>query len=586
MTDKSSLIRKNFFGHYSDNKKSFKNWAQEFEIINNGCLILNELFKHHLILFIQYICSFLSWAEFSRAAELVNFSLISCCDSKTCQKIFLKNSTFLKEVIKINQLDYDYLRQLDPRELFNNYQLIHRIPKFSRFAELDMSGLEFRYTLVRFHPTLPICAIFQFPYTFSVLAYDKDSQIRRKCWATGLLYHQNFFLSDPKIIDLQWSPRGNYLCVFFSKSSKTLEKHVISELHFDCLGNCESKKIVLLHLDTQMGELKSINLAEPFLICQWHQSNHVWSDDNVLTVYNHKFGQIQRFVLNVQEKVVRQHTLSLKPKLFLEKLGEKFVSCINHPNFPHTIILQSVCSKLNHHHHRLFFYNLASEKTDHTISIPGTVFDILADHSSDYLLVFYYEFKNLKYFSSKKEENTISCFLEMTEILAPHYKDHYKGQTCSYNVKNTGDIRIRSINLKTLKERELIDLSFDQEIKDWTCRTKPTWFEWILQPQAGYRQLTNQHVIISEPQSPTYKIGRFHNSLTTISNQYKASVRLNGDVWSFHPEENIFATTPSMNQKLLFFYCPDLLDDNTKSSYYKKYLAIRNSAINLAEKND
>lgn len=523
----------------------------------------------------------MTWPEIAKAAELVNFSLISCCSRKTQQQIFYRNSIFQTEHIKLIELDYNFLLQLNPPELFYNYQLIRRNLKINKFAEID-SGKSLPCNSLKFHPTLSLCAVICSETTFKVLAYNRDSQLRRKCWATGILYRETLY-EYISILDLQWSPRGTFLSVI---AGHRPHFDAVTDLSVNCQGGCNEKYIHLYYLDLEMGDLKKIhNFGQdwgtlrsptaPILSCQWHQCCHIWNDDNIITLYNHKSDSLERLVFNIQEKIFTSHSLHLKPKLFLNQFNEKLICSMAHPNRPDVVILQSLCCEKFHYHHRLFLYNLASETIEYSSFIPGIIFDILLDNDSDCLIIFYYIFDKFQYVPSKDcLRDPMTCPFEQIQTNGAQYYHHYVRQTLVYNGENTL-VRLRSIDLKNQLEKELIHPEFDQHI-EYHYGSKPKWYLWFAGPEKKCRYLTNQHVIMNNPNGDTYKIGRFHVSLMTISRQFKSSVQASKDVWAYHPEETIFATLNSnFPSSIVFYYCPEIMNPETKSAFYKKYLALQ-----------
>lgn len=433
-----------------------------YTTIADGCHLLNELFLINALHIIKLICEYLNWQDVARASELVNFQLLSCLDNpKTLEKIFVRNTLYFRSSF-ISQLNYNYLKELSPKELHTHYMLISKTPRFQKFEDLYFP-CEKLTTSLKYHPFLPVAALVLDNDTIVLIAYDKHSRIRSKCYGSGIICQDTYVWNCKfdKIISIEWSPQGNFLAVF-TLSYLSQDRFLPPNEFLQCSGNCRGKKLHLYYFDSHLGSLVKFKPTKKMTytanMCLWQQSKHIWSDDNVISYYCHETKLIKRLVIDISAKKIFVHVLNIRPDAFFLSQFQKYVYLISHPNHPDKLIFLTICMEPNHYHHKLTIYNLASESIDLVVDIPGVLTVTDLDPYSDDLFVLY-SCNNACPFSKTATSN--SCSLSTVENVKHLYLASYQSSAKYYTgspIKTTK--HIISINLKTHQTKELLDPRF------------------------------------------------------------------------------------------------------------------------------
>lgn len=414
-----------------------------------GCDILNKLWERNCVTTIEHICSYLSWPKISEIGQVVNFDLMSCLrNKKKIKTIFLLNTRFHNST-QIVELNYKYLLDLQPKHLMNHYQLIHQNPSYKRFSDISSTTAKIT-VLMKFNPVWPVCAVVHSPDKFAILAYDIHSPIRSKCAGTGIISQQKIYGDSNEIMDISWSPKGNFLCVV---SRKNYYAQPPSTRNYkECRGDCKGKLVQFFHFDPTIGRLLEFKILGrkklPTRMCLFHQSSHLWNDDNLVTFIDHESGKLQRLVLNSQNKTITVYTLAVNLKNLFDTSTEKFICLISCPTQPHTLAFKTVCPISSHFHHRIHFFDLVSSSTLHISHIPGFIHHIAVDPILDEIVVVYMCHMNFISDSLTNNQTPIaSCpFQSKPEVQLHPQLDNY----------DSFYVQMRAINLKNFEERDLV----------------------------------------------------------------------------------------------------------------------------------
>lgn len=435
-------------------RNNSKHNVSVYKTISNGCHILNELFLINALHIINLICSYLNWTDIARAAELVNFQLLPCLQNpKILEQIFFNNTQFFRSC-RIIKLNYTYLLNLDPKELFYHYHSIYKTPKFQKFENIS---LPFKKSTdnVQFHPFLPAAAVHVNPDVLLFIAYDIHSILRRKCYGTGLLAQKIVGGTNSRIISMDWSPQGNFLSVITVDRSKNFGKFDI------CNGSCYGKQLHLFHLDVTLGQLTELKtkrdreyIAD---LCVWHQTSHIWNDDHIISYYNHQTLKIHRIILDAQSKQLTQHILKIDPWTALKSINQVFACLASHPNHPHKLIFVGFCSFAYHYHHRINIYNLVSETVEFIIDLPGLMTNFFLDPFSNDFFVAFSVHPECLYLKSEEYQKG-SCNISFLEDKKDLYAEAYRPAIRKEFFFPVKDLHkcLFSINIETKEARDLL----------------------------------------------------------------------------------------------------------------------------------
>lgn len=472
------LRKKTFFQNFPFGEYSATQKKSLFIDIWMGCQLLNQLFNCGLWHIIIQVCAYLTWFEFCQTMELVNFDLSSLFknikNTQPLQQIFILNTKFTKDTV-IRELNFNYLLNLNPSQLYQAYQRLYRFPKYNVFDKIKIGPFRcYSYPNLAFHPVLPLFAFWGHDNQLFIVDYDQSPVIRKKFWAPSRIYWESFYndntSDEASLIEINWSPSGRFLSLGFIafiydnpnfQNVNSPHKQLKICCHDETM--CNRKYNRIFWLNTNQSRLQEIKEAK-FYSCPHYQSRYIWNDDHIFTYYNHFLNRFTRVIIDVDQQILTKHVL---PNPFND--FENFLHLIGHPNKPHLLILQTTCTESFHFHHRLFFYNLASQTFQFVSNIPGVIINVLIDPNSCQIFVIYRIFKNLRYFvceninqSSCNCEN--HCNLAMNQSLQDSYRSTYKDKTkfLDYNDADPDDNnyaaeRIRMIDLSNFEEKELID---------------------------------------------------------------------------------------------------------------------------------